>query len=201
LLDGLGERFESRDIFVKPYPCCALAHPFIDAALDLVRDGTVSPDDIVAIDIRRGKGADLVCLPTATKQQPRNVVDAQFSAFWGVAAALGRGRVTLDAYTEQALEAADLRRLSAIATIAVDPLLARKHGVEPAVIVVLLRDGRRLRAASEATPTTPQTSPLANAIGKLDGRAGAAEIIDAVMTLEAQPDLRRLTAALFRPRT
>jgi 2-methylcitrate dehydratase PrpD len=198
LLDDLGERFESRDIFVKPYPCCALAHPFIDAALALTRSEAVAPQDIVAIHMRCGKGADLVCQPAESKQHPRNIVDAQFSACWGVAAALARGRVTIDAYTEEALRAADVRRLAAMVVTEVDDRLARTHGVEPAEITLTLRNGRQLHCASEGARTGLVPVPFEIAANKLQGRAGAAEIIDAVATLEAQPDLERLTSLIFQ---
>jgi len=198
LLDDLGERFESRDIFVKPYPCCALAHPFIDAALALTRLEAVASQDIVGIHIRCGKGANLVCQPPESKQRPRNIVDAQFSACWGVAAALARGRVTIDAYTEQALGAADVRRLAAMVVTEVDDRLARAHGVEPAEVTLTLRNGRQLHGASEGARTGLVPEPCEIAANKLQGRAGAAEIIDSVATLEAQPDLERLTSLIFQ---
>jgi hypothetical protein len=40
--------------------------------------------------------------------------------------------------------------------------------------------------------------PLEIAIDKLQGRLGATDIIDAVGTLEGQPNLERLTSLLFR---
>ena len=198
LLDGLGERFESRDIFVKPYPCCALVHPFIEAALALKRAAIFSAEDVVAIHVRRGKSADLVCQPTESKQHPRNLVDAQFSACWGIAAALARGRVAIDAYSEAALRVEELRRLAAMATIEIDERLSRMHEVDAVEISVLLRDGRPLRSASGEERTSSMLKPLEIAIDKLQGRLGATDIIDAVGTLEGEPNLERLTSLLFR---
>jgi 2-methylcitrate dehydratase PrpD len=196
LLDGLGTRFESRDIFVKPYPCCALVHPFIDAALTIARSTAIAMDEIAAIHIRCGPGTDLVCQPAQSKQQPRTIVDAQFSACWGVAAALARGSVTPDMYTVQALQAADLRHLSAMVVSEVDPRLSRNHGIERTELTLTMRDGRVLRGAShQALGEAPQ--PFDLAVNKLRGPA-AADIIEAIARLEYQPDLKQLTSALFR---
>jgi 2-methylcitrate dehydratase PrpD len=197
LLDDLGKRFESRDIFVKPYPCCALAHPFIDAALAFPRMLNISPKDIVAIRIRCGNGADLVCQPAQSKQCPTTIVDAQFSAYWGVAAALELGHVSIDAYTEEALASEGLRRLSRMVVIDTDERLARKQGVVPAEIMISLRDGRQFYSASEAAQVA-SNRPFDVAVSKLQGRAYAAEIIDMVMALEDQPNLDSLAAILFR---
>jgi 2-methylcitrate dehydratase PrpD len=198
LLDDLGERFESRDIFVKPYPCCALAHPFIDAALAFSRMANISSKDIIAIRIRCGKGADLVCQPAHSKQHPTTIVDAQFSAYWGVAAALELGHVSIDAYTKEALASEGLRRLSQIVVIDTDERLARKHGLEPAEIMISLRDGRQFYSASEAAQIACNR-PFDIAASKLHGRAEAAEIINMVIALEDQPNLDRLTTILFKP--
>jgi 2-methylcitrate dehydratase PrpD len=198
LLDDLGKRFESRDIFVKPYPCCALAHPFIDAALAFTRMPGFSSTDLVAIRIRCGKGANLVCHPTQSKQCPTTIVDAQFSAYWGVAAALEHGRVAIDAYTEEALRSERLRILSKMAAIDVDERLTRAQGVEPVEITISLRDGQEFHSASE-TSLVASKRPFDIAISKLQGQPNAAEIIDAVMSLEQQPNLNQLTAVLFRP--
>jgi 2-methylcitrate dehydratase PrpD len=173
-------------------------HPFIEAALALKRAAIFSAEDVVAIHVRCGKGADLVCQPTESKQHPRNLVDAQFSACWGIAAALARGRVAIDAYSEPALQVEELRRLAAMATIEIDERLSRMHEVDAVEISVLLRDGRRLRRASGEERTSSMLKPLEIAIDKLQGRLGATDIIDAVGTLEGQPNLERLTSLLFR---
>jgi 2-methylcitrate dehydratase PrpD len=197
LLDALGMRFESRAIFVKPYPCCALVHPFIDAALTIARSTTIAVDEIAAIHIRCGPGTDLVCQPAQSKQQPRTIVDAQFSACWGVAAALARGSVSTDLYTVQALQATDLRHLSAMVVTEVDPRLSRSDGIDPTELTLTLRDGRELRSVShQGQGEAPR--PFDLAVNKLRGLPGAADIIEAIANLECQPDLKQLTSALFR---
>jgi 2-methylcitrate dehydratase PrpD len=197
LLDALGTRFESRDIFVKPYPCCALVHPFIDAALTIARSTPIAVEEIAAIHIRCGRGTDLVCQPATSKQRPRNIVDAQFSAYWGVAAALARGSVSTDAYTVQALQAADLRHLSAMVVTEVDPCLSRSRGIDPTELTLTMRDGRQLCSLNyKAQDEAPR--PFDVAVNKLRGLPAAADIIEAIATLEYQPNLTRLTSALFR---
>jgi 2-methylcitrate dehydratase PrpD len=197
LRDGLGERFESRDVFIKPFPCCALVHPFIEAALAMRLDGLLDPQAITAIEARRGPGADLVCEPAANKQHPRNVVDAQFSAGWGVAAALVFGRVGLDAYTPQALRQDELVRLSGLVTTPIDGRLARQAGLEPVELTVTLRDGVQRRAMSGEGQAAAATHWRA-AAGKLEHHAFGGEIASLIMAADGF-DLAALGRLIFRP--
>jgi hypothetical protein len=55
-----------------------------------------------------------------------------------------------------------------------------------------------LHGASEGARTGLVPGSFEIAANKLQGRVGAAEIIDSVATLEAQPDLERLTSLIFQ---
>lgn len=197
LLDGLGERFESRAVFIKPYPCCALVHPFIDAALRLREDPAFDPAALVAVEARRGPAAELVCAPEAVKQRPRNVVDAQFSAPWGIAAALVRGSVGLNAYTAAALDDVDLARIAGLVRTPTAPEFARGAGIEPVALTAILSDGRRLQAQAGVGPADPEAQ-WQIAIRKLQSLPFGTSIAEAVAA-DKGPDLARLAQLLFRP--
>ena len=49
ICDGLGQRWESRDVSFKPYPAAHVTHSFIDAALYLRRAAALKIDEIVSI--------------------------------------------------------------------------------------------------------------------------------------------------------
>ena len=101
LLDGLGEKWESERVSIKPYPCCRGIHHFIDCALKLREDYKIDPDEIEKIDIECGEGAlGLLCTPLEVKANPADIVVSQFSVPWGVACGLALGRATLREYTD-----------------------------------------------------------------------------------------------------
>ncbi len=49
LLGDLGQRFESANISIKPWPGVRYAHPYIDATLQLLREHDISSDDVKRI--------------------------------------------------------------------------------------------------------------------------------------------------------
>ncbi|MDR2356596.1 MAG: MmgE/PrpD family protein [Oscillospiraceae bacterium] len=155
LTGELGERWESVNISIKPYPSCRGTHPFIDAAGQIRRENSFAPDDIAKIGIFCGKGTlGLLCEPFEAKVKPRNPVDAQFSVPWGVAVSLTRGRPGLGDYTEDAIADAGILKTASKITVTNDPALDGT-GLEPAVVEVALRDGRKLSARVEIATGSP----------------------------------------------
>ncbi|MGH3756698.1 MmgE/PrpD family protein [Actinophytocola sp.] len=95
----LGERWVLLLTAIKPYPSCRYTHAAVDAALMLRKR--------VGAAFRAGGTVSLRLSPYAhqivgervgPKLRPRNLVDAQFSVYFQVVAALLDGRVGLDAY-------------------------------------------------------------------------------------------------------
>ena len=82
---------------MKPYPACHFVHACIDAALALVRDQRLDPGQVDRIRaLVPAEVVKTVCEPLANKRRPANSYDAQFSIPYVIAAALLRGRLTLD---------------------------------------------------------------------------------------------------------
>ncbi|MGB9880111.1 MAG: MmgE/PrpD family protein, partial [Anaerolineae bacterium] len=79
LLAELGERYETMNVSIKPYPCCRGVHPFIDAGLSLATRYDLRPADIDKVLINCGQGTYfLLATPLETKSRPTNPVDSQF---------------------------------------------------------------------------------------------------------------------------
>ncbi len=148
LTADLGRRFEGPFVSLKRYPCCGITHPFIDAAVEL-KAKVQSSSDISEIHLVRGSAAEYVFEPQETKLRPRNVVDAQFSAPWGVAAALTRGRADPAGYTDAAIRDPGLLAITDRMRVSVDPSLNRSDGIEAGRVGLTLKDGRVLWAESE----------------------------------------------------
>jgi 2-methylcitrate dehydratase PrpD len=94
-VDGLGERWRLLQTAIKPYPSCRYTHGAIDAALRL--RAAFGPGGTVRLRIS-SYAHQIVGERTEQKLRPRNLVDAQFSVYFQVAAALLDGRVGLASY-------------------------------------------------------------------------------------------------------
>jgi 2-methylcitrate dehydratase PrpD len=164
LIGGLGTRFESLGVSIKPYPCCRGVHPSIDAALALVKEHDVRPEDVRSIVVYCGEATfGLLGSPPEVKARPRNFVDAQFSLAWGVATAIARRRAMLDDFTPEAITSSELLAMAAKIDVRNDPALDRgDQGIEPARVEITMNDGRVLVHQVDFPTGTPER-PLAYA--------------------------------------
>ncbi|PKB82456.1 MAG: hypothetical protein BZY88_04285 [SAR202 cluster bacterium Io17-Chloro-G9] len=99
ITDSLGTDFRGEELSFKPYPCGRGTHAIIDAALALHRElglaslsGTGTAIAQVTVTTTPATYLDQLA-PQANRRRPTQVVEAQFSLPFLVAAALVRGRV------------------------------------------------------------------------------------------------------------
>jgi 2-methylcitrate dehydratase PrpD len=104
LLQNLGKDFTGTMLTIKPYPCCRAAHAFVDATLALIREHHIEATQVQEITVYAGDGAYRLCSPLEVKTNPRTPVDSQFSVPWAVAVAIANKKVTMDAFTREAIE-------------------------------------------------------------------------------------------------
>jgi 2-methylcitrate dehydratase PrpD len=96
---GLGETWETMEIAVKPYPSCRYSHAPIDALLRLRAANDISPEEIESVRIGVPRtGWNIVGDPEEAKQNPKSVVDGQFSMPFCAAVALRAGGLGWDDY-------------------------------------------------------------------------------------------------------
>jgi 2-methylcitrate dehydratase PrpD len=108
LIAGLGERWETSRISIKPYPCCHFAHAFIDCALALRRAG-LGLRDIARVEcVVPEIELPLICEPFAQKLRPDSPYAAKFSLPFVVAAALADGRVGHETFTPENIKRPEL---------------------------------------------------------------------------------------------
>jgi 2-methylcitrate dehydratase PrpD len=141
LTSDLGKRFEGINVGIKRYPCCGIVHPFIDAALALVHGHDISAGEVDKITAFRGEGARYLCEPLKAKQRPRNPVDSQFSVPWAVAVAVTRNKVSLDDFTEAAIEDEKVLEISEKVTDQLDKDFTRSDNVEPGRVEITMKNG------------------------------------------------------------
>ena len=121
MLDGAGREWLAADIAFKPYACGTMAHPYIDCARKLVRDG-VFPADVVSIECKTAEGiVHRLWEPLAAKQSPPNGYAAKFSIPYAIAVGMLRDDAGLGEYQEAVVHDPAVRALAGKVSYVVDP--------------------------------------------------------------------------------
>ena len=121
LTDDFGERWVTETLAFKPYPCGTMTHPYIDCARRLAAKG-LAPEAIADIVCEVGEGTvHRLWEPLADKQRPPNGYAGKFSTPYCIAAALVRGNVGLDAFTDAAVKEERVLALAGKVRFTIDP--------------------------------------------------------------------------------
>lgn len=148
LLDGLGTRFEIVSVGPKPFPSCRYTHAAVSAALALRAEHGVDARAIRAVRVHVGERDMRMVWGTSEEERrhrirPQGVVDAQFSIPFTVAAALVRGHLTLEEFTESGLQSPDILALAARLEPVEEPAFDDwPMDVRPQRVELTLADGR-----------------------------------------------------------
>jgi 2-methylcitrate dehydratase PrpD len=157
----LGEVWEVMNVALKPYPACHFTHGCLDAAIALASEQGFDPVAIRRITALVPEGVvKTVCEPLASKRRPQNAYDAQFSIPYQVAAALLRGRFTLEELEPETLEAPEILGLAARVEYALDPESTFPQHYSGELVIETL-DGRTVRRREPINRGAPDR-PLAN---------------------------------------
>jgi 2-methylcitrate dehydratase PrpD len=146
---------------IKPYPCCRYNHGAVDCVLDILGRTEVRPEDVVLIDIGIVEaGLPIVAEPTEHKRRPVNVVDAQFSVQYAVAAALIDRQLALPQYATERIVAADVRAMMDRTRCYSRPELNKNYPKEwPTEVTMTLTDGRTLTSRVQQ-PSGDPSNPI-----------------------------------------
>lgn len=155
LTDKLGQHFENEDINLKPYPCGAVNHTAIDAALAIAKEQDIKPNDVSEIIIFTGEGSHFLCQPLEVRRHPKNAVDTQFSIPWSVATAIAKRRASIRDYTEDAARDPVVHKLASKINAEIDPTLTRET-IEPTRVRIKIIDGREFTKQVDFPFGTPQ---------------------------------------------
>jgi len=96
---GLGARWETMRLAVKPYPSCRYSHAAMDAIAALRAEHAIAPEEVEAVTIGLPRvGLNIIGAPLAAKQAPENIVDGQFSMPFCAGVVLREGKLDWDDY-------------------------------------------------------------------------------------------------------
>lgn len=200
LTAGLGERWETTRITIKPYPACQLSHASLDA-LQSVRQKISDVNEIERITFELPRGTvDIVCEPAKSKQRPRTPYEGKFSLPYCAATLLIDGHVTIDSFEPDRLRREEI--LSVAARVGYrEVAFAGPPADAPGVVDVGLAGGEILTGRVEESrggPSNPLTDDelLAKFFSNCGGRFPSSEAVaDALLDIESLPSVGSVLAA------
>ena len=211
ICDGIGQRWESRNVSFKPYPTAHVTHSFIDAALHLRRVEAFASDEIVGVVCPVAEYmVALVCEPAEERRNPRTVSSARISLAHIMAEALVFGEIGPRSFSEERRSDPRVRALAERTEYRIDPDAPGRERYK-GWVQIRLRDGRVLERVEEHNLGSPQ-KPLGEAAlrekfrANVEGAISAAEaeqMADLVLSLDRQDDTRstiKLLSALNQTR-
>lgn len=197
---GLGDRWETMRIAIKPYAAMGALHAPLDAIFDIMAKHPLKPDDIAHIDIDMSHAA--YHHGWWKLERPLTPIAAQMNVAYAVAVAIIDGAAMVQQFAPQRINRDDVWALVEKITAHHDPEFD-KPGSRPTRMTLTLKDGSKLQHLVEAARTF--SKPLTNdeIVGKYraltDGIVTPqrqADIIDVVVNLETAKDTARLTQLL-----
>jgi 2-methylcitrate dehydratase PrpD len=201
-LDGLGKRFLSGEVNIKPYACCASAHSAIDAVRDLVQAHEIVPPDVERIFVKTARGVKVQC---GFPFEPLSVLQAQMSLQYSLAVFLLDGKALLEQFTEERISDPKVLELAKRVEIVLDDEMEQVYPERFASKVeILLKSGqrfeRRVDFAKGSSERPMSFQEVAEKFESLAGRVIAKKRIDAIVEtiekIEKLHDIRTLTRLL-----
>ncbi|HEY4083725.1 MAG TPA: MmgE/PrpD family protein [Burkholderiaceae bacterium] len=133
---GLGERYEIGLNTYKPFACGIVAHPAIDAAIQLREANKLKPEQIKSVALK----VHPLVLNLMGKTEPAVGLEGKFSVYHAVAAALVTGRGGDQAFSDKAVQDPTIIALRKKVVAVVDPAIK----ADQVDMTITLNDGRQL---------------------------------------------------------
>lgn len=196
IVAGLGTRWETTRIGIKPWPACQLSHATIAAVREAMATQPFDPAQVAAVQaVVHPDSASVVCDTGRDLTRPASPYAAKFSLPWCVAATLLDGDLGIDTFAEESLARPEIAALAAKVTWEVSPSPTTVAADAPGQVTITLTDGRRITGNVERSPGGGR-APLSQEalIAKLEANLGrpAPELVRAVTDLDSAADLANL---------
>ncbi|PYU22830.1 MAG: MmgE/PrpD family protein [Acidobacteria bacterium] len=194
--------FASPGVSIKPFPSGSLTHPAMGEMLGIIRKNDLKPADVEKIDI----GTSHNLTTTLYHHRPTTGLQAKFSMEFGLSILLLDRKAGLNEYTDAVVQRPDVQEMIKRVNFYVDPE-AEAAGFDKmtSLLKVHLKDGRVIPARADFAKGGP-ANPMSfeEVADKFRGCADFAKwpkekaesVINFVKTLEAAPDMSKLTGLL-----
>ena len=209
LIAKFGQRFHALERCFKASPGTLVSHAFSEAALIVMRNEQLKPDDIFEVRLYVGGWGRAMCEPIEARRDPPTAAAAMNSIPFVVAKAIANGKVSLTDFRDAGRAQPESRALAERIRYLHDSSLDNPTGLEPGLIDIVTTDGRVFSQRVDK-PLGHPSRPLSfdDIARKFRDNAGYAvtplsseridRIIAAVGNLEQSSDIRELLD-LFSP--
>lgn len=140
---GLGEKYEIMETYLKPYTSCRHTHGAIEATLNLVEINDIKPPDIKDIKVRTYNASHRI-VGIRYPNVNSSFVDVQFSIPYTVAVAIADRAVGLDQISEDRIKNPEIHELAKKVKTIEDPDLTKIYPDKTATIVeITTKQGKK----------------------------------------------------------
>jgi len=186
VLKGIGREWRTEGTCFKPYACCGSNHSSVDAAMAIMAENKLKPEDIdhVVTGV-----SHVVETQTGFVYKPTTVLNAQMSLCYDIAVAMIDRSAYLEQFTEARIKEAQVCDLASRVKVEIDPEM---DAVYPELyagkVTAITKDGRRITKRidySKGMPENPMSktdiegkflSLAGHAIGAQPAQALLAEV-------------------------
>jgi len=203
--DGLGEKFDTEDMVIKPYPACGSLHSSIDAALIIRGENQVDSENIGEINVYNSDGVNLQC---GFDYDPMmGVLHAQMSMKYCIARAMLDGMLSLAQFKEKKLRDPEAIALASRVKFVLDDEINTIYPREfPSIVEVVMKDGKRykervnvLKGSAENPMSWHDVQDKFSALAlPALGNNRAAALIDMIENLEDVEDVAAVAKLMRR---
>ena len=121
LVEGLGTRWECKNLAFKPYACGTMAQPFVDCAIQIKKQIS-DLAQIKSIKAKVGEGTvHRLWEPREEKNNPSTPYSAKFSVPYCVAVALVKGGAGLEEFNVTNIKDPEILKIANLMTYEIDP--------------------------------------------------------------------------------
>jgi 2-methylcitrate dehydratase PrpD len=199
---GLGKRFLSNDVNIKPYACCASSHSAIDAVWELVGRHKFIPSEVEKVFVKTAKGVEVQC---GFEYKPLGTVQAQMSLQYIMAVAILEGKALLEQFSEDKIADPKILEFAKRVEIVLDDEIEKVYPSQFAnKVEVILKNGKRFetrvdfaRGSSENPMSFGQVAKKFRSLAsQVIAKDRIIAIIEKVEKVERLDDIRNLTQLL-----
>ena len=141
VIDGLGQKFDTEAMVIKPYPACGSLHSSIEAVLVLRRENEINVEEINEINVYNSEGVNVQC---GFDYRPMGVLQAQLRMKYCVARALLDGMLTMAQFAEDKLSDPTAINLAGRVNFVLDDEINRIYPREfPSIVEIAMRNGKK----------------------------------------------------------
>lgn len=152
IVRDLGSEFLGAGTLYKRWPCVGTAHSHMKAAIDIVTQNDLRPEEIAEIRLHVGDYHDLMCQPLEERRAPATLADAKFSLPFLVSVAIVRRGMSVKDFSTAGLGDTAVLEVGRRMRLIRDPSLDWKLELPPGRVEILAHDKRSWILEGTAVP-------------------------------------------------